>query len=495
MADELRTEPPEVRTEPPRPLMRELPPADPFPVDALGDVLEPAARAIQDRVRAPMAMCGQSVLAATTLVVQGHADVIPPTRQARPLSNYFVTVGVSGERKTAVDTEALWPIRKHEAKLRETYDAEHPDYLNAFAAWKKIRDKAENDKEADRVRIKAALDSIGPPPDEPLQPKLTCMEPTYEGLTKLYAAGWPSLGLFNDEGGQFIGGHGMTEEAKLRTATGLSKLWDGRPIERVRGGEGVMLLPDRRLAIHLMVQPMVAALLFDDGMLTEQGLLSRVLPAYPESAIGDRLWREPSAESDAVMKRYGTQLLDILEMPLPLAEGKRNQLSPRKLSLSNAAQRLWIGFHDHIERRIGAGGELEPVCGFANKLPEHATRIAGVLALVKDITSTEMTEVDMQAGIDLAQYYLGEALRLHGASQVSQELRLAEKLRRWFSTWEEPAISLPDIVQRGPNAIREGSTARKLVGVLEGHGWLVKISGGATVAGQRRREAWRIVRG
>src|SRR5690349_17601530 len=61
--------------EPPRPLMRELPPADPFPLDALGDVLAPAARAIHDRVQAPLAICGQSVLAAATLVVQAHADI------------------------------------------------------------------------------------------------------------------------------------------------------------------------------------------------------------------------------------------------------------------------------------------------------------------------------------------------------------------------------------------------------------------------------------
>ncbi len=33
----------EVKAEPPRPLTRELPPADPFPVEALGDVLGSAA--------------------------------------------------------------------------------------------------------------------------------------------------------------------------------------------------------------------------------------------------------------------------------------------------------------------------------------------------------------------------------------------------------------------------------------------------------------------
>jgi hypothetical protein len=91
---------PEVRPEPPRPLTRELPPADPFPVDALGDVLAPAARAIHDRVQAPAAICGQSVLAAATLAVQAHADLTLPIGggRARPISNFFASVAATGER-------------------------------------------------------------------------------------------------------------------------------------------------------------------------------------------------------------------------------------------------------------------------------------------------------------------------------------------------------------------------------------------------------------
>jgi len=92
--------PKDVKAEAPRPLLREMPPADPFPVDAL-DVLAPAARAIHDRVQAPLAICGQSVLAAATLAVQGHADIELPTRQAKPLTNFFLTVARTGERKTA----------------------------------------------------------------------------------------------------------------------------------------------------------------------------------------------------------------------------------------------------------------------------------------------------------------------------------------------------------------------------------------------------------
>src|SRR6266404_4142668 len=96
----------EVKPEPPRPLTRELPPADPFPIDALGDVLGPAARAIFDGVQAPLAICGQSTLAAAALATQGHADIELPVGQAKPISEDFITVAETGARKSACDHEA-----------------------------------------------------------------------------------------------------------------------------------------------------------------------------------------------------------------------------------------------------------------------------------------------------------------------------------------------------------------------------------------------------
>jgi hypothetical protein len=70
---------------------------------------------------------------------------------------------------------------------------------------------------------------------------------------------------------------------------------------------------------------------------------------------------------------------------------------------------------------------------------------------------------------------------------------LAERLLRWLqSDWGESVISLPDIYQKGPNAIREKATARRMVGILVDHGWLLLVTGGAVVAGHHRREAWRV---
>jgi hypothetical protein len=484
--------------EPPRPLMRELPPADPFPVDALGNILGPAARAIHDRVQAPIAICGQSVLGAATLAVQGHVNVILPTGpgQPRPVSSCYITVAESGERKSASDTEAMRPIRLYEASLRARYDIDLKSYINDKDAYEAARSAAIKKGKGDRAAIKAALDAIGPAPTEPLLPLLTCAEPTYEGLCRLLARGQPSIGVFAPDGGQFVGGHGMSDEARLRTATGLSAAWDGDPIKRVRASGDITVLPGRRVSMHLMLQPCVAAILLRDRLVTEQGFLSRLLFSAPDTAMGTRLSHDEEPKTPYNLRVYDDQLLQILSTPLSLTPGKNNELEPRELSFNTGAGLMWTQFADHIECDLKPDGSLEPVKGLANKLAEHAARLAAVLTLVSDIHAVEIAEAELAAGIELAQHYLAEGLRLHGASCIDEGLRRAQELLNWLLVrWEEDVISLPDVYQRGPSSIRDLAGARKAVEILEQHGRLIKIPQGALVAGVRRRDAWGIVRG
>jgi hypothetical protein len=228
-------------------------------------------------------------------------------------------------------------------------------------------------------------------------------------------------------------------------------------------------------------------------MLLSQGLLSRCLITAPESISGTRVWREPSDSVDAAIKRYGARLLNLLERALPLKDSK-NELAPRVLRLAADARKLWIAFADSIERQLAPEGSLSPVKGIANKLPEHAARLAGVLAIVSDADTSEIPAEQMAAGITLAQHYVAEAIRLFEASRVSDDLRLADRLLRWLlGPWSEDYVSLPDIYQKGPNAIRDKKTAERLVGILEDHGWLNREKSGAEIAGQYRRDAWRIM--
>jgi hypothetical protein len=143
---------------------------------------------------------------------------------------------------------------------------------------------------------------------------------------------------------------------------------------------------------------------------------------------------------------------------------------------------------------FASGGDLEPIRGLANKLPGHAARIVAVLAMLGDIDTSEVAPEAMECGIQLAQHFAVEGVRLYGASRVRAELRLAQTLLCWLRARDELVVSLPCIYQRGPGAIRDKARAEKLAGLLEDHGYLARIDGGAEIEGKWRRDVWRVIR-
>src|SRR4051812_8200313 len=159
----------------------------------------------------------------------------------------------------------------------------------------------------------------------------------------------------------------MSPHHRLKTAAGVSELLDGAIIKRVRAGDGVLILPGRRLSMHMLVQPGAAATFFSDPVLRDQGLLSRVLVAAPNSLAGSRLYRATDPSDDAVIRSYGGCILRLLESPWPLAERERNVLQPPALVLNVDAKREWISFHDSVEKRCGPSQELAPIVDFASK--------------------------------------------------------------------------------------------------------------------------------
>jgi hypothetical protein len=82
------------------------------------------------------------------------------------------------------------------------------------------------------------------------------------------------------------------------------------------------------------------------------------------------------------------------------------------------------------------------------------------------------------------------ALSLYGSSRTGSKSPKSVLLLAWLQTWDEPLVSLPEIYQRGPGAIRDAKSARALVRVLEDHGHLVAATAaarsGANIAARLR---------
>ena len=463
-------------TEGPLPLFPQLPPAEPYPVAALGPILADAAAAIARKIQVPPAMAAQSVLAAAALAAQAHADVCMPYGQTRPLSLFLVTVAASGDRKSSADNEALWPIAKWEKNLREAHAREMTDWRSAQGAWAAEKKRIEGDKTLNLEARKQKLQSLGDEPPRPLSPFLVTGDLTIEGLTKNWVQANPALGIFTAEAGTFTGGHGMSEDARLRTAAMLSEVWDGKPIKRLRALDGVTILPGRRLSMHLMIQPDAASGFLGNGTLRDQGLLSRVLVAAPASLAGTRLHRDTAPADDAAIRSYGGRLLTLLEATPKLAPGTRNELDPPALTIDADARAVLIAFSDHVERQCGSFDGLRPIADFAAKAAEHAARIAGVLAIIDSLHATTIGMAAMENALTLADWYVVEALRLQQVGHRDPKLLQADALLTWLQDRADAPVDFRSILQFGPGPLRIKHKAEEAIAVLLAHGWLIEVS-------------------
>jgi hypothetical protein len=358
----------------------------------------------------------------------------------------------------------------------------------AQAAWAAQHRKIENDKTLDRIERESELVALGPAPVEPIKPLLTAPEPTVEALAKFWPALPGALGLFSAEGGQMTGGHGFGPDHRLKTAAALSALWDGSGIRRLRAGDGITDLPGRRLALHLMVQPDAAAGFLSEPILRDQGLLSRLLIAAPETLAGSRLYHEPAEEMAAPLRRYFACIMDLLERPAPATNAAGNELTPRIIDLSAEARGLWVRFHDAIEKRMAADQSLEGLRDVGAKAAENAARIAGVLTIVANAEATEIDGEAMGAACKLMAWYLSEALRLSGVARQAPALRNAVKLSDWLRAKVKTEFALRDVLNSGPNVLRSKVAAEQAIAQLEEHGHIER-------RGEGRGARWIVIQG
>lgn len=475
-----------------KPLQREIPEPEPFPLDALGEILGGAAEKMTEIIKAPVAICGQSILAAATLAVQPYANILIDGRII-PISCFFLTIGKTGERKSAVDSAALLPHRNFQEKLTKEYENDIKEWLRNSEAYESAKKSALCTKKSKTYEEKKrALLEIGEPPIKPIEPLMIAEEPTYEGLVSMLKNGQPSIGLFSDEGARFIGGYGMNQDNLLKTAAGLCGMWDGKTINRVRGGDGATALAGRRISFHLMAQPDVAQILLSNNMLMEQGLLSRCLVTWPTSTAGNRKYCEKNLFEQPAFLTYQQKLYEILLKKPSLMSNTQNELCPRQLELSLTAKELWVIYYNDVESNIGEGKLLSPIRGLANKAPEHVLRIAGVLSLVKNIDCTVIEIQEIKSAIKLVNHYMNEALRLFDSNNSDQTLSLTSLLLQWLCNNKKSQISLVEIYQYSISSIRNAKIARDMMKTLVDHGYARPLTDGIIFEGIHRKEAWEI---
>lgn len=449
----------------PVPLRPEPLPMPKFPLEALGS-LQNAVKACQKLGNVHEAVAAQSILGAATLATQGLANVEFPGGKTLPLSCFFITIADSGDGKTSSSNYALEPIFQRQKELEAQRKKEMPTWRIQNARWQKQMNELIKSKEVD-------LGELAIEPQCPPLARLILSDLTFEGLYKLFRDGQPSLGILTSEGGQFVGGHGMLSENMLRMLCGLSSLWDGGVLDRVRASEDASCIYGRRLAIHLMLQPSVAEILLSNPIVKGQGFLSRCLTVAPETMAGKRHCDiNPDPSLLVEIEKYSRRMLEIMRLPTTTLPGTQNELNPRCMRLTPNQKEVWRDYQHLREDSRGSEGYYDRIPEFAAKIPSHILRLAGILTLVDDPTADLIHDAALAGAIKLGEFYLEEALRLEMLRTGDPQILHAEQLYAWLKKKNLDEFEVRYVQRHCPRHLRNGKILKSALNLLKEHGCL-----------------------
>lgn len=489
----------------PIPLVPDVGTPDPFPMSALGD-LEAVALAIEKLTHAPRSMCSIAALSAANYAVQHLIDIEFPSGQGPiPSSLYFMTVARSGERKTSIERLASKGIKRRQDDMARTYAKEAAHASARIKIWEKLekgmlseKDDAPGLSMMQKIDLQAGrLAELGPKPLPAPHAVLVLEDFTTEGLQRALRNGHPSLMVATTEAGVIVGGHAMRDETtKQFMHAAFNNIWDGKAISITRAAESISI-SGRRLCVNFALHPHLAVELFADQSAEQSGFLGRCLIAWPESTIGTRPFdEEPDAAAMDEVAAFGTRIHSLLSIDPTRLEGNGTSapgMDPSVLTLDAGARKVWSQLGRKMEVGTKVDGAFFPVANLANKLTEQACRIAATLATFENHRATTISAEVMGRAVDIAEWFLEQALLIKSSNSHGVEIAAAETLRRWLAdTWTEDNISIRAITRNGPNAVRKNVDAA--VSTLVKNRWLKPIPGGGIVKGKRAAQAWAIVR-
>ena len=366
--------------------------SEPYPSDALPDVVRGAVEEVQAFTQAPLALVACSALGALSLTGQAYVDVKRTEGLTGPTSLFLLTIADSGERKSTCDQFFTKPIREYERQQMEAMQPALSNYRAEMAAWESsqtgikdnIRLKAKRGDPVDSQReALRRLEDNKPVP--PRVPRLLRLDETPENLAWVLAREWPAAGVVSAEAGLVFGAHAMGKDSIMRNLALLNTLWDGGTLAIGRRTTESFTVQGARFTVALQVQEATLRSFVErsGGLARGTGFLARFLLAWPESTQGQRLFVEAPTDWPR-LSALRQRVAELLEQAAPIDE--HGALSPVVLSLDLEAKRVWVRFHDDIERQLCTGGELAEVRDVASKAADNAARLAALFHAVESRT-------------------------------------------------------------------------------------------------------------
>ncbi len=466
------------------------------PIQSLPSMLRDAVLAISATVQCSEGLAFASVLAGCASAASGAFDVrfeYPGHSLKWPCNELFLTLALSGERKSSASKFIDEPLQEYESELFESMRCQIAQARADAGSWQEkrtgilqaIRQAAKkSDDEGMRIAKSALHEHEQRQPDEPLVPRLLIGSDFTKEKLLHEMAKWPVATGNSAEAGGVLGGFSMGADQRRGTITTLCSLFDGQNPGQRRVGDG-MSVPsgDAFLTLSLAMQPIA----WQDtkkqhgNLITQIGLGPRLLLSEPPSGIGSCRYAEPPQWAHAAIKMYQDAMKGTLRcsaLPTRDQEGGA-QLKLRTLALDADASRQVFEFMLQTESRMAREGDLTELTGHGRRATEHVCRLAAGMTAVCSQGRAQSVSIEYtEAAIKIVNYYLAEAIRLTSAC-ATPAMQDARRLESWLVEHGGFAVR-SKLLTFGP--LRDRSRLESAVAVLLGKHRARQIKTGRTIA-------------
>lgn len=352
-------------------------PLDGFPVWARDYICE-AAKSFQ----VDTGMVGLAVLSCLATALQAKYDVRPKEDHIEPLILQVIIIAPSGSRKSVVIKSAFAPAYDYEAAL--VNKLRHDDNYNP----KKTRVAGET------AVPTIIIDDCTP------EAMVIRLEQNHGRISVVSAEG----NVFNLLSGRYN---------KTMDYSVLAKGYSMDPIRYDRVGRAPNIVQRPHISCCIGIQPSVFKTLAENSALNDQGILARWCMAQFHNPTTPREYGNTTITDKTKQAYYNhIESLFCLEM----------NSQPQHLTLSDVAYVHYCNIYKTIEgTRIALEAEEtdSPIVRWINKQAGTILRIAGILHIANDQSTTVITASELDAAIAITDWLLQHANNLlSSASQA-----------------------------------------------------------------------------
>lgn len=339
-----------------------------FPLGALPPTVADYALSVQAALQVPSDLVGVALLGALATVAAKRWEVQVLPDWTEPANLYLLCGADVAERKSAVLSEVLAPLRDLElSSVGEARERNEERRLKREVRQADLK-SAKGQEREDMLR------ELGDLADRPL-PRLWADSATLESLAVLAGQNQGRMALLSAEGHllRIAGGH--YSEGSVNLGILLPGYARNEPYREDRLGRAPLIIRDPLLTLCLCAQPAVLRDLIRKREFRELGFVARFLLALPGSRVGHRALSPPPVE-ESLRQEWRALVRRLYAVRPPEEDGEP---IPSRVYLTAEARAALDGLRQRVEVLVRAGGDLHDLRDWAQRLPGNTARMALLL--------------------------------------------------------------------------------------------------------------------